>query len=259
MKKIDDITIDEILKVFTESNSLLDVMKHYGYTNSGGGYNFTQKLIQKANINVNEFFQKKITKEIYSKNPKVCKTCGKILSFEQRNNTFCSRSCATIYLNKNRGQRDIETRAKIASTLSKKNITPADIKARNYTCKYCGNEIKQGKFCCVECFHKFNYEKKIKEWLSGKVFTRGGHQIPEFIRKYLFEKHNNQCEKCGWHEINPITGKIPLQIHHIDGDCTNNKIENLQLLCPNCHSLTETFGSLNENSKRFHRKKILKQ
>lgn len=62
MKKIDDITIDEILKVFSESNSLLDVMKHYGYTNSGGGYNFTQKLIQKANINVNEFFQKKNNK-----------------------------------------------------------------------------------------------------------------------------------------------------------------------------------------------------
>lgn len=44
-------------------------------------------------------------------------------------------------------------------------------------------------------------------------------------------------------------------MHHIDGDCTNNKIENLQLLCPNCHSLASKFGSLNKNSKRFHRSK----
>ena len=43
-------------------------------------------------------------------------------------------------------------------------------------------------------------------------------------------------------------------MHHIDGDCTNNKMENLQLLCPNCHSLTSNFGSLNKNSKRSQAK-----
>lgn len=59
---------------------------------------------------------------------------------------------------------------------------------------------------------------------------------------------------CGWGEENPHTHLIPLQIHHIDGDCTNNKEENLQLLCPNCHSLTETFGGRNENSKRVDRR-----
>lgn len=70
----------------------------------------------------------------------------------------------------------------------------------------------------------------------------------------MFMKHNNKCEKCGWGEVNPYTGKIPLQVHHIDGDCTNNSEENLQLLCPNCHSLTETYGGLNKgNSKRTKR------
>ena len=38
-------------------------------------------------------------------------------------------------------------------------------------------------------------------------------------------------------------------MHHIDGDCTNNKIENLQLLCPNCHSLTSNLGILNKTQK----------
>lgn len=66
------------------------------------------------------------------------------------------------------------------------------------------------------------------------------------------EKYDNKCEICGWGETNPTTGKIPLQVHHINGDCTDNREENLQLLCPNHHSLTETFGSLNNgNSKRY--------
>lgn len=63
------------------------------------------------------------------------------------------------------------------------------------------------------------------------------------VRRYLFEKNNNQCEKCGWGEKNLYTKKIPLEIHHIDGDYKNNIESNLQLLCPNCHALTSNFKS----------------
>jgi len=71
--------------------------------------------------------------------------------------------------------------------------------------------------------------------------------------------YHNKCEKCGWGEINPITNRIPLEVHHIDGDCTNNRIENLQLLCPNCHSLTSNFGSVNRGkSKRYKLKEYKK-
>lgn len=66
----------------------------------------------------------------------------------------------------------------------------------------------------------------------------------------MLQKHNYKCEKCGWGEVNPSTGKIPLQIHHIDGNSENNVEENLQVLCPNCHSLTENFGSRNNNAPR---------
>ena len=69
------------------------------------------------------------------------------------------------------------------------------------------------------------------------------------------EKHDSKCQKCGWSEKNETTGNIPLEIHHIDGDCCNNSEENLQLLCPNCHSLTPNYGSLNKNSKRYKLKK----
>ena len=55
--------------------------------------------------------------------------------------------------------------------------------------------------------------------------------------------------KCEWNEIHPITGNVPVQIEHIDGNSDNNSLENLKLLCPNCHSLTPTYGALNKTNK----------
>ena len=129
-------------------------------------------------------------------------------------------------------------------------------------CINCGKEIKPHKgtktykFCSHECQNEFRNKEYIKRWQNGEENgTKGNYyQVSGIIRKYIFEKYGGKCQICGWGEENPITHKVPLQIHHIDGDCTNNKEENLQLLCPNCHSLTETFGSLNENSKRVFRK-----
>ena len=75
-----------------------------------------------------------------------------------------------------------------------------------------------------------------------------------YIRRYLFEKYNNSCQQCGWSKTNIHTELVPLQIHHIDGDCTNNKENNLELLCPNCHALTENFGSRNKNATRIDKR-----
>ncbi len=84
---------------------------------------------------------------------------------------------------------------------------------------------------------------------------RGKNQISKHIRRYLFEKYNNMCNSCGWDEMNPHTGLIPLQVEHIDGNYLNNKEENLTLLCPNCHSLTSTYGGANKGNGRKDRYK----
>ena len=80
-----------------------------------------------------------------------------------------------------------------------------------------------------------------------------GEGVSSHIRRYLFEKNNYKCEKCGWSERNQYTGKIPLTIHHIDGNHRNQNEANLQLLCPNCHSLTECYGSRNKGNGREKR------
>jgi hypothetical protein len=45
------------------------------------------------------------------------------------------------------------------------------------------------------------------------------------------------CENCKWAEMT-ADGYLPLELHHINGDRHDNRLENLKILCPNCHSLT---------------------
>ena len=123
---------------------------------------------------------------------------------------------------------------------------------KEHYCLNCGKEIRSGtKYCNNTCAAQYKEKEYIKRWLNGEESgISGKDDIREPIRRYLFKINNNSCEKCGWKEINPYTNKVPLQIHHIDGDCLNNNPNNLQLLCPNCHSLTENFGARNKNCTR---------
>jgi hypothetical protein len=58
----------------------------------------------------------------------------------------------------------------------------------------------------------------------------------------------NRCEECG---ISEWRGKrLSLALHHVNGDGLDNRIENLALLCPNCHSQTPNFGVKNWKRRR---------
>lgn len=125
-------------------------------------------------------------------------------------------------------------------------------------CKNCGKELtseqRHNIYCSILCQHDFEYKQYIQNWKDGKESGLSGeYQLSKNIKKYLLEKANNKCELCGWGEINPYTNKIPLEIHHKDGNHINNKEENLQVLCPNCHSLTENFKA--RGNGRTDRKK----
>lgn len=126
----------------------------------------------------------------------------------------------------------------------------------NKLCRFCGKEVEgNNKFCDSSCLVMYNDYIYLNKWKLGlDNGLRGQCSINLRIRKYLFEKYNNKCSRCGWSEINPISKKIPLQVEHIDGDYTNNKEDNLILLCPNCHSLTPTYGYLNAGNGRLYKR-----
>jgi hypothetical protein len=124
-------------------------------------------------------------------------------------------------------------------------------------CLNCGKELDYSakKYCSNDCQAQYEYSSYIERWKNGEEsgnVSRCG--ISNHIRRYLFEKYNSKCQRCDWGEVNSFTKLVPLQVHHIDGNCTNNNEDNLQLLCPNCHSLTDTYGSLNANSSRAYRR-----
>ena len=124
-------------------------------------------------------------------------------------------------------------------------------------CRNCNKEIKnKNKYCSVKCQKEYEYMNFIKKWKERETSgMRGEYQLSMHIKTYLLEKYNNQCARCGWGETNQYTGKIPLEIEHIDGNYKNNKEENLIVLCPNCHSLTSTYKGANYNHGRKTRKK----
>lgn len=132
------------------------------------------------------------------------------------------------------------------------------MKKINKYCKYCGKELSERHktYCDTTCQHDYEYQEYIKRWKNGEEDgLRGAYQISNYLKRYIFEKFNNQCCKCGWNEINPYTGKIPLEIEHKDGNYQNNSEDNLELLCPNCHSLTSTYKGANKGHGRLGRSK----
>jgi hypothetical protein len=76
--------------------------------------------------------------------------------------------------------------------------------------------------------------------LNNKVPFQSHKLKIRLINEGYFERKCNKCERTLW-----LGKKIPLELHHKDGDNTNNELSNLELLCPNCHALTDTYRSKN--------------
>lgn len=72
------------------------------------------------------------------------------------------------------------------------------------------------------------------------IFQKGNYRISGTkLLKELLKLRPQKCECCG--NTTWLEQPIKLEVHHIDGDCTNNVLENLSLLCPNCHSYTDSW------------------
>lgn len=111
--------------------------------------------------------------------------------------------------------------------------------------------LTKQKFCSLACQHAYQFHVRVIALEQGTYHT---YNCNGFVRKYLIWKLGEQCSRCGWNQRHPKTGRVPVEVEHIDGNWENNRPENLTLLCPNCHSLTDTFRGLNRGRGRATRR-----
>lgn len=98
---------------------------------------------------------------------------------------------------------------------------------------FTGQSWSKGKQCSPK--------QSIEIYLSNKKPIQS-YQLKNRLLKEKFFTH--QCNMCG--STNWLNNPIPLELHHIDGDSDNNNLSNLQLLCPNCHALTNNYRAKNK-------------
>jgi len=99
---------------------------------------------------------------------------------------------------------------------------------------------------------------KGKGWNKGlHIFRQPIHSLESILKKgtlyqtFKLKKRlfaaglkKPQCELCKWAKRS-IDGRLPLELDHVNGDSKDNRLENLRILCPNCHSLQTTHRGKN--------------
>jgi hypothetical protein len=102
-----------------------------------------------------------------------------------------------------------------------------------------------GKYCSNKCQHEYQIAQRIQKWKQGAKIHKNT------LKRYLSEKRKG-CWICGiteWRD-KPIV----LELEHIDGNSENNSEDNLSLICPNCHSQTDTYKGKNKGNGRHSRR-----
>lgn len=164
---------------------------------------------------------------------KCCLECGKEIIGGDYRKKFCNSSCAAKYNNKRRKKK------------------PPKL------CKFCGEELSERRktYCNNRCQRDYQFEYAKKMVLANRGHLLPGRNKDRLLKRILVSIYGNKCMRCGWAEVNPHTGRTPIQIEHKDGHWENCDFDNLELLCPSCHSLTPTYGGANKGNGRPWRRK----
>ena len=76
-------------------------------------------------------------------------------------------------------------------------------------------------------------------------------------KRYLIATQGNRCSICGTETWNNMP--VPLVCDHINGDSSDNKIENFRIVCCNCDAQLPTFKSKNKNGRKYDREYMNKR
>ena len=115
-----------------------------------------------------------------------------------------------------------------------------------FICEHCNKKhtgkYGSGRFCSRSCASAYSASSSSKITLEKLNAGECSNVSSSKLRSWLIRHgiKQNKCEICGLSRWNGH--KLVVQVHHIDGNKHNNIVSNLQMLCPNCHSTTDTYG-----------------
>jgi 5-methylcytosine-specific restriction endonuclease McrA len=130
-------------------------------------------------------------------------------------------------------------------------------------CRFCKKEVEKKKNCfglyCSNACQGAEKSKKIftkylEKQTPENLFDASG-QIKRGIRRHLIEWSGGKCSICGWAGKRFGQDVSPLEIDHADSNWKNCNLTNLRVLCPNCHSLTDSYKGANKGYGRENRRK----
>lgn len=122
-------------------------------------------------------------------------------------------------------------------------------------CLNCGKFLLNNntQFCSNKCASEYKHKEAYEDFLNHpEKYARGNYTAKRFKCEFMKEQ-NNKCDICG---CEPIHNGKPLVfvLDHINGDASDNRRENLRMICPNCDSQLDTFKSKNKHSTRTYYK-----
>lgn len=141
-------------------------------------------------------------------------------------------------------------------------ITKLDVEK---TKKGISSRRSSGKYCSNQCQADHTWKEKKAKVLKYGIETLGSQSNASqdrILKQIVIEefgrgKTGRACWECGWEEENLfIKGRgfrksnIPTQLNHKDGNPNNQSIDNLEIICPNCHALTPFYGSRGKGGRK---------
>lgn len=244
----------DLYKIFDESESISEVLRKLKITDNSRNWKLIKEKALEVGFDINIYKERK---------KKYCLQCNNLLKSGQFK--FCSRSCSVSFNNKKRVLSN-ETKNKISKALKKNNGNDnkqpkKETKNKKILkCIVCNTILikEQTKFCCRDCNSQYTRNKRYEYFKNNPdEFNRGGYS-PRSFKDFFLNEQDGVCAICGM--IDNWYGKeLVFVLDHIDGDASNNRRDNLRLVCPNCDSQLPTFKSKNKNSTRrnYWKEKII--